>query len=195
MSIRLMSAVWELKCESHTQKLVLLALADNASDQGKCWPSIPTIARKCQLTERCVYLQIDRLVEREQVERKSGGGHSSNHYLLKITPEYGSGVNTVQGCTPFRAGVNTVQGSPERHSGEPSVNRQETVKGEKNPPTKYIREIRIQIEEAEQERTSLKNKHASITSTGTSWDSEPARKEFIELGRKIKEWRHEIFSK
>lgn len=180
-----MSIVWDRICESHTQKLVLLALADNASDQGKCWPSIATIARKCQLTERCVYLQIDRLVERKEIERKSGGGHSSNHYVLRVTPEYGSGVNSVQGCTPFRGPLNTVQGSPEYHSGEPSYNRHRTIKGGKgSPPKVFPSEYRSLIEDAEKEIEAIKGR-------GILKDSD--RDEIKALRLKIAGWKKQRF--
>ena len=47
MSIRLMSAAWRLGGMSPGAKLVLLALCDNASDEGVCFPSIRKIAEKC----------------------------------------------------------------------------------------------------------------------------------------------------
>ena len=46
MSIRLMTLVWDMEQLNPTDTLVLLALADNASDEGNCFPSIGTIAKK-----------------------------------------------------------------------------------------------------------------------------------------------------
>jgi hypothetical protein len=60
MSIALMAAAWELEIAS-TDKLVLLALADNANDAGCCWPSMATIARKCGLKERATRIAMRRL--------------------------------------------------------------------------------------------------------------------------------------
>ena len=60
MSIRIMSAVWELDLQA-SEKLVLLALADNANDEGLCWPSIATIARKCGKGDRSVQQAIQEL--------------------------------------------------------------------------------------------------------------------------------------
>jgi hypothetical protein len=54
MSIKVMSRCWDTPCGSHTKKLVLLALADNANDGGECFPSMETIARKCDLSEQAV---------------------------------------------------------------------------------------------------------------------------------------------
>jgi hypothetical protein len=54
MSIRLMSAAWELSIPS-TEKMVLMCLCDFASDDGgTCWPSVATLARKCSKGERTV---------------------------------------------------------------------------------------------------------------------------------------------
>ena len=52
MSVRIMSQVWEIPTVKGTEKLVLLALADNANDEGIAWPSIGTIARKCGVSRR-----------------------------------------------------------------------------------------------------------------------------------------------
>lgn len=60
MSIALMTVAWALPVAS-TEKLVLLALADNANDAGCCWPSMATIARKCGLSERATRLAMRRL--------------------------------------------------------------------------------------------------------------------------------------
>ena len=53
MSIRMMSAIWDLKLPP-SDKLVLLALADWAHDDGRCWPSITAIAAKSGVSERTV---------------------------------------------------------------------------------------------------------------------------------------------
>ena len=47
-----MSKVFEKSKTRHGARLVLLALSDNASDEGVCYPSISTIARKAGLSEQ-----------------------------------------------------------------------------------------------------------------------------------------------
>lgn len=147
-----MSQVWDHNCSSHTQKLVLLALADNANDEGSCWPSIATISQKCQLSERCVYEQVGRLVKSHLLSIKSGGGNRSNVYQLhlrKQTPERHAGVNAMQGTPEQDAPLplNVVQGTPERHAGEPSYNHQEEPSS--NPKTVRVSVSRrpISVEE------------------------------------------------
>lgn len=51
MSIRLMSLIFEKeKSTTGSKRLVLLAIADNANDEGVCWPAITTIARKANIS-------------------------------------------------------------------------------------------------------------------------------------------------
>jgi DNA-binding transcriptional ArsR family regulator len=48
VSIKIMTAVWQI-CLPIPEKLLLLALADNANDEGSCYPSIANLARKCSM--------------------------------------------------------------------------------------------------------------------------------------------------
>lgn len=66
-----MSAVWELDL-TPVEKLVLLALADCANDEGLAWPSIATIRRKANVGERTVQrsirsLEIQGILTRKEV--------------------------------------------------------------------------------------------------------------------------------
>lgn len=58
MSIKLMTAAWELEDLTSGQKLVMLALCDNGNDDGVCWPSIETVAKKCGMGIRTVHRHI-----------------------------------------------------------------------------------------------------------------------------------------
>ena len=74
MSIRIMSDIWETSFPP-TDKLVFLALADCANDEGLAWPSIATIARKSGVSERTVQRSIRLaekagLIRREEVKGK-----------------------------------------------------------------------------------------------------------------------------
>ena len=51
MSVRIMTAVWSVTLPD-SEKIVLLALADCANDEGLCWPSMATLAAKCSKSER-----------------------------------------------------------------------------------------------------------------------------------------------
>ena len=70
MSTIVMAACWPLQGMSPAQKSVLISLADQASDEGVCWPGIGTIAKRTCLSERAVqeamaWLQAVGLVFRE----------------------------------------------------------------------------------------------------------------------------------
>lgn len=49
-----MTACWPLQGMSPAQKAVLISLADNANDEGVCWPSVATIGSRTCLSERAV---------------------------------------------------------------------------------------------------------------------------------------------
>lgn len=54
MSTIIMSACWPLQGMTPAKKAVLISLADNANDEGVCWPSIARIAERTCLSERAV---------------------------------------------------------------------------------------------------------------------------------------------
>ena len=87
MSIKLMSAVWERDDLTSTQKLVLLALADWANDEGLCWPSVDRVALKASLTSRGVQKTI-RALEEMQFLRKEEIKGRGNKYWISIPVSY-----------------------------------------------------------------------------------------------------------
>lgn len=52
MSTIIMAACWPLQGMSPSQKAVLISLADQANDDGVCWPAVGTIAARTCLSER-----------------------------------------------------------------------------------------------------------------------------------------------
>lgn len=96
------------------RKLVLIKLADNASDQGECWPSYQHIADQCEISKRSVMNHIAALCESglvKKVTRKGEKGNSSNIYLLHLDGAGdslgGSANNSLSGAanSPGSAGV------------------------------------------------------------------------------------------
>ncbi|MEM9996823.1 MAG: helix-turn-helix domain-containing protein [Bacteroidota bacterium] len=47
-----MTRVFDAPEPKQSERLLLLALADNANDAGVCWPSVPTLQRKCGIETR-----------------------------------------------------------------------------------------------------------------------------------------------
>lgn len=132
MSIRIMAKVWDNGPEDRAELLVLLALADFANDEGRCWPSMSGIAQKARITERGAQKIVRRLEETGWLKIATGGGRGcKNSYL--ITPR-----------NPEREAVNT-EANPERET----VNEAETPNGEAiNPERRFTRTV---IEPSEEE--------------------------------------------
>jgi hypothetical protein len=84
MSTRLMADCWPLRMPP-TPKAVLISLADQANDQGFCWPKVETIALRTCLSERAVRNAI-RWLEEAALLRVSPGEMRSNVYTL--TPHH-----------------------------------------------------------------------------------------------------------
>jgi len=69
-------------------KLVLMALADAADDQGTCWPSVATIANKVGVSTRTVRRVMQALTSCElltaEPRYRGDGSCSSNRYRLSL---------------------------------------------------------------------------------------------------------------
>lgn len=78
MSVRAMAAVWEIDLPD-SDKIVLLALADCANDEGHCWPSVASLVRKCSKSERTIQGCIKRLVDEGHLTRREVVGKGCNY--------------------------------------------------------------------------------------------------------------------
>ncbi|WP_341785685.1 helix-turn-helix domain-containing protein [Pseudomonas nicosulfuronedens] len=83
MSTIIMSACWPLQGMSPAQKTVLISLADQANDDGVCWPSVASIAMRTCLSERATQGALKWLEEHGAVERDRRNQRST---LYKVTP-------------------------------------------------------------------------------------------------------------
>ena len=126
MSMRLMVQAMNCKVGNPARKLVLLKLADNANDDGICFPSYQYIADKCEMTRRSAISHIEYLIKMGLVskkERKNKDGSISNLYLLHL--EQGSenfalgGENISLGSENFALGGSENISPRTSHSLEP----------------------------------------------------------------------------
>ncbi|MEK7947663.1 helix-turn-helix domain-containing protein [Pigmentiphaga sp. YJ18] len=83
MSTVVMSAVWPLQGMTPAQKAVLVSLADNANDEGVCWPAVATIAMRTCLSERAVQAAIKWLVQAQALSVRQRDGRST---VYQVTP-------------------------------------------------------------------------------------------------------------
>ena len=95
MSIKWMNQVWQMPTLKGSRRLLLLALADNANDAGVCWPSVATLAKKCNVSERTIHKFLAEM-EPVYLVRSSRSGRSTVYQLLTppdesnpSTPEQG----------------------------------------------------------------------------------------------------------
>jgi biotin operon repressor len=85
MSIRIMSLVFENQELSSTEKLIMLALADHANDEGKSiYPSQSTVSRKTGLARGTVNKHIQSLIDKEYLWGKGYKVERSNVLELEI---------------------------------------------------------------------------------------------------------------
>ena len=72
-----------------SDRLVILALADYCNESGWCFPSVPELARRCQLSDRGTQKILARLaagghiaVEANEGMRKTSGSPTHKYHLL-----------------------------------------------------------------------------------------------------------------
>ena len=89
MSIAALNWAWSQECPNASAKLVLLALADKANDDGECWPGLDHIAAMAGISTRQVSSHLGSLVDAGLIvvkrNRSSLGRLGKNVYHLKCT--------------------------------------------------------------------------------------------------------------
>lgn len=103
---------------SPTQKLVLVALADNAQDDGKAWPGKDTIVKKTGLGKSSVYRSLDELEDAGLLRRGVDDRRIECYWLA------------VPGWEDDSQGGNDLS-----HSGKPYIEEPSTETSEKQTPS------------------------------------------------------------
>lgn len=115
MSMTLMAKAMSIKVGNPLRKLVLIKLADNANDQGECWPSVAYIAEQCEISERSVQNHIQQLVKdglvRIEIRKASSGLNQSNLYHLSLKSEGAAFAPYGAGDAPTGAGDSPLGGA------------------------------------------------------------------------------------
>lgn len=111
-----MTLVWEKSQHKGSELLLLLAIADNANDQGLAYPSIKTLARKTRLEPRHVKRLLRVLEQGRELTVSIGTGpRGCNEYIIhieggdKLSPRMKStgDVQGQKGVTPTPPEPNT----------------------------------------------------------------------------------------
>jgi Helix-turn-helix domain len=135
VSIKIMTLAWSVAVGDHTDKLVLLALADNANDQGDCYPSLTKIAEKCEVSRRTAVYSLQRLEAGGHIDRKLTAGRNTV-YSVHPTSANGAPVQTVHQCkddTSANDAPTSANGAPLPlpYKPSPSENRHKPSKGKR----------------------------------------------------------------
>lgn len=106
-----------------TTKLVLVALADYADGQGKCWPGQASIASKCGLTDRAVRTHLEELKKAGLIDAETRRDARGRMVISRYTINFKSDEDGAENDGHHR---NIVPHPPEYSSGiykeEPSLN-------------------------------------------------------------------------
>lgn len=112
MSTIIMSACWPLQGLTPAQKAVLISLADNANDEGMCWPSVAKIAERTCLSERAVQQAIKVLNECKALSIEARQGRST---MFTVTPAAFAPPQKVhprRKCTPAASAPTPADAAP-----------------------------------------------------------------------------------
>ncbi|EDF5290452.1 winged helix-turn-helix transcriptional regulator [Salmonella enterica] len=105
MSMNLMAKAMSIKVGNPLRKLVLIKLADNANDEGECWPSYQHIADQCEVSRSTVKSHIRALEDMGLLKRefrRKGELNQSNVFYLTLdnvqqTPPESGGAGADRG--------------------------------------------------------------------------------------------------
>lgn len=116
MSVRTMARVWEHSAHSGSNLLMLLAIADFADDDGRAYPSVPTLARKCRMKTRNANKVLVALRASGELDIVHGKGpRGTSVYRVKVDGQglhCSTGVHSRTGCTAGPAPLSTSAGDP-----------------------------------------------------------------------------------
>ncbi|EOF7376565.1 helix-turn-helix domain-containing protein [Salmonella enterica] len=119
MSMNLMAKAMSIKVGNPLRKLVLIKLADNANDEGECWPSYQHIADQCEVSRSTVKSHIRALEDmgllKREFRRKGELNQSNVFYLTldnaqQIPPESGGAGADLGGAGADRGGAGADRG-------------------------------------------------------------------------------------
>lgn len=95
-----MSLVWDKFPRGGGEKLVLLALADWGGDDGdRIWPSVATVAKKTNMSERQVQRILSRFCDEGILTitaNEAGGRNNTRHYRMNIASLKGDNMSNAE---------------------------------------------------------------------------------------------------
>lgn len=84
MSFKLVAQVFDIRLGNPMRKMVLIKLADQANDDGYCWPSYETLAYACEVSRRTVISHIKWLASNDFLWIEKRYDHEKQKNLTNI---------------------------------------------------------------------------------------------------------------
>lgn len=130
MSYRALQYAWDYQGISATQKIVLVSLADQANDDGFCWPSISNLSLRTCLQDRAIRYALSELEQLGAIRRTARAGKSTYFTVCFKVSEVSTNPGTT--CTPApHAPLHDVPDTPAPHAGHPGTT---CTQNHKEPP-------------------------------------------------------------
>jgi hypothetical protein len=122
MSMRMMTQVWERSQHKGSELLLMLAIADNANDQGVAYPSKKTLAKKTRLSNRQVQRLIRVVVSSRELEVSEGTGpRGCNEYRIVLAELSTRGGDKMSPDEIIRGDIQGTKGGDIAVSPEPTT--------------------------------------------------------------------------
>jgi len=130
VSFKYLNWAWELPCKTNSEKLVALALADHADDNGFCFPSHRRLTHRCGLAFQSITDALKSLEDRGLVVACRKFGAKNQYVICADVGETAPAGRAVQRTEPLQQVEHDRSSSwsaplqqVERNRQEPSVNR------------------------------------------------------------------------
>ncbi|MGI0120105.1 DnaT-like ssDNA-binding domain-containing protein [Zooshikella sp. RANM57] len=194
MSVKVSDWVFELPL-TPTTKLVLLVLAYQADDEGVCWPSMSTIARRASCSIRTVRRHIRLLEEMQLLTSKSrgrsNGSRSSNEYQLVVGKTLVGSENSPDFELEPEAEQNSACSSENPDSNTP-VNLTEA---KSSPGHNLVRGTRSQVSGPEQSLEYISNTKTTRTCENQTQSGQPENQQRVNQNSERDPREHPIFQR
>lgn len=180
MSMELMVKAFKTKVGNPLRKLVLIKLADNANDNGECWPSYQHVADQCEISRTTAKTHVRALEEMGMLTRefrRKGELNQSNIFRINLdnpVPLEKSGAGAALGRELPEVGQDATEGGAGAALGggagaDPRISHSlEPV----NEPVNESKSFGTSAKAAEPSRTG---KHEYSPEFDTAWQAYPKR--------------------
>ncbi len=174
MSIKVMNWVWEYSPAKGTELLMLLAIADNASDDGgNAYPSVRTLARKTRMGERSVQRIVRKLAEEGHLSIKERGGRDPNRYAVLMRSELSTPPSDWHPRQNDTGGTGDTPGVSRLRHPTPGTAVTPEPPGTVQEPSSGARGLRAVVQEEGESQPDI---DAVLDGLGSAWPLTPAQR-------------------